>query len=349
MIPHEIYMQRCFQLARKGLGSTKGNPLVGSVIVHNNRIIGEGWHKEYGKNHAEVNAVFSVKETDKHLLSQSTIYVNLEPCNHHGKTPPCVDLILQNKIPRVVICNIDPFSLVKGKGIQRLRKGGVEVTTGVLDNEGRKLNRRFFTFIEKKRPYVILKYAQSKDHFFAKNSNEQTWLTNAQCKRLVHKWRSEESSILVGTQTAFTDNPKLTNRYFDETKQPMRILIDEDLMIPKSNALFQEKHPTIIFTKHQTKLEGNKHFIQLDFQKNVVQQILNTLHQYQLSSVIIEGGKKTIDSFLRANLWDEARVLTGNVTLTNGLPSPTLHGQKINEFHLENDIVSIYKNPSCSI
>lgn len=344
MILHEIYMQRCFQLAQKGLGSTKGNPLVGSVIVHQDRIIGEGWHKEYGKNHAEVNAVFSVKDEDKNKIKQSTIYVNLEPCNHHGKTPPCVDLILQNKIPRVVIANIDPFSLVKGKGIQRLKKAGVDVITGVLKQEGRTLNKRFFTFIEKKRPYIILKYAQSKDGFFAKSNEEQTWLTNSQCKRLVHKWRSEESAILVGTQTALVDNPQLTNRYFDETKQPMRIIIDENLVIPKSNALLQENYPTIIFTKHPTRLEGNNHFIQLDFQKNVIQQILETLHQYQLPSVIIEGGKQTIDSFIKENLWDEARVLTGHCFLNTGIPSPMLHGQKINEFQLNQDIVSIYKN-----
>ena len=235
--PPKHYMQRCIELAAQGIGYAAPNPLVGSIIVHEDRIIGEGWHRIYGADHGEVDAIKSVNAEDKHLLKEATMYVNLEPCNHFGLTPPCSDRILKEQIPKVVIACVDPFPLVAGSGIEKLKKAGVEVTVGVLEEEAWFLNRRFFTFHNQKRPYIILKWAQTQDGYFAPHGNEQKWISNSLSKRLAHRWRAEEQAILVGRMTAAIDNPRLTVRLW-EGNHPTRMVIDKDLILPTHLNMF---------------------------------------------------------------------------------------------------------------
>ncbi|HRS53852.1 MAG TPA: bifunctional diaminohydroxyphosphoribosylaminopyrimidine deaminase/5-amino-6-(5-phosphoribosylamino)uracil reductase RibD, partial [Bacteroidales bacterium] len=249
-----LYIRRCFDLARLGMGKVAPNPMVGCVIVNGNKIIGEGYHQEYGGYHAEVNAINSV--IDKDLLKTAVLYVNLEPCAHYGKTPPCTDLIISSQIPKVVISNVDPFEKVAGKGINKLRAAGISVIVGVLKQDGKELNKRFFTFCEQKRPYIILKWAQSLDGFIDKerNSNEKlkgpTWITGDFFKKVVHKWRAEEQAIMVGTNTAINDNPKLTVREVPG-KNPLRIVIDRVLKLPHNLNLFDSSTPTLVLTEQK--------------------------------------------------------------------------------------------------
>ena len=322
------------------------NPLVGSVIVTNGNIIGEGWHKAYGGAHAEVNALGSVTAENKHLLKQATMYVNLEPCNHHGKTPPCVDLILSMNIPRVVICNVDPNPLVAGKGIQRLRKNGVEIITGILEEEGLFVNRRFFTFQKKNRPYIILKWAQTSDSFLAKNDQKQHWITTELSRRLVHKWRSKEDAILVGTTTAKIDNPSLTNRFFEQEKQPVRIVFDRQLSIPKTHALFDHQMKTIVITEQQKKDKNDLQYCQLEFDKNLIINMLQELTNQNIQSLIVEGGNITLQHFINQNLWDEARILTGKTQFIHGIKAPELHTKKDGEYSFAKDTISYFYNHS---
>ena len=259
----EFFMQRCIELASKAMGCASPNPMVGSVIVYNNKIIGEGYHEKYGSHHAEVNAINSVK--DKSLLSKSTLYVNLEPCAHFGKTPPCSDLIIQNKIPEVVIGCVDTFSEVSGKGIERMRSVGIDVKVGVLENESRELNKRFFTFHEKKRPYIILKWAESKDGFIApKNQTKPFWMTSSESKKLAHKWRAEEDAILIGRITAEKDNPSLTVREV-EGSNPIRIVIDKDLKLSADFNLFNNDAKTIIFNQLKSEENNSNNYIKINF------------------------------------------------------------------------------------
>ena len=310
-------MQVCIDLALKGFPLAMPNPLVGCVIVHKHKIIGQGYHKQYGSHHAEVNAIGNVENKD--LLKESTLYVSLEPCAHHGKTPPCADLIIKHKIPKVVIGSLDTFSEVNGKGIERLRSTGVEVITSVLEDECREINRRFFTFHEKKRPYIILKWAQTSDGFIAPlDQREPLWISSSESKTLVHQWRSQEQSILVGRKTAFLDNPQLTTREF-EGKNPIRIVLDKNLNLPKSLAIFNDEAPTLIVNDS---LSSECH-IQVDFE-NLLPSLLDKLYESNIQSVIVEGGSQTLNTFINSNSWDEARIFTSKKTLEEGIQSPVI-------------------------
>jgi diaminohydroxyphosphoribosylaminopyrimidine deaminase/5-amino-6-(5-phosphoribosylamino)uracil reductase len=329
----EDYMLRCIELAHLGFGVTAPNPMVGSVIVHNETIIGEGFHQKFGGPHAEVNAINSV--TDKGLLSESTLYVNLEPCSHFGKTPPCSDLIIKHRIPRVVVCNIDPNLQVKGKGIEKLRKAGIEVITGILETEGEKLNKRFFTYHRKSRPYIILKWAQTEDRFIdverhPSQPQQPTWISDDDALMLAHKWRSEEQAIMVGTNTAFIDNPKLNVRHWTG-KNPVRVVIDRTLRLPHSLHLFDGSVRTLIFTQQEIEDQDktNLQLITVPFDEYLPEHILGELYRQQIQSLIIEGGTRLITSFLSANLWDEARVYTGNKYFGSGLPAPLMEKEPV--------------------
>lgn len=326
MNEQDRYINRCLELAQLGLGLVAPNPMVGCVIMYADKIIGEGYHFKYGEAHAEVNAIQSVK--DKSLLKNASLYVNLEPCAHHGKTPPCVDLIIAHQIPEIVIGCIDTFAKVAGKGLEKLKQAGCKVTVGVLEKEARFLNRRFFTFHEKKRPYILLKWAQTLDGFIDGLRAETdplrpNWITSQAAQIAVHKWRSEESAILVGTRTALNDNPQLTVRLWDG-KNPIRVLIDRTLRIPRHYKLFDQSVQTLVFTEKNKLTEDNVEYIQIDFSSYVVQQVLNELYKRNIQSVIIEGGAATLDTFIENNLWDEARVFIGNKTFGKGLRAPIL-------------------------
>lgn len=330
---HEKYIRRCIELAKNGLGTTYPNPLVGSVIVHNGKIIGEGWHKKSGEPHAEVNAVNSVK--DKSLLKESTIYVSLEPCSHFGKTPPCADMIIKNQIPTVVIGTIDPFAKVCGAGIQKLKEAGINVTVGVLEEECKELNKRFFTFHNKKRPYIILKWAQTSDGFIAplsKEENKPVWITNKYSRQLVHKWRSEEQAILVGTQTVIDDNPKLDVRDWSGTN-PVRIVLDKSVRISKENLIFDSSALTILLSEEN-----------LDFSKSIVKQIVDILFEEKIQSLIVEGGSKTLQSFIDENLWDEARVFRGGSCFNAGIKAPVINGKLLTKHKIVDDELINYSN-----
>lgn len=341
---HEKYINRCIGLAKNGLGTTYPNPMVGSVIVYNNEIIGEGWHRKAGEPHAEVNAINSVK--DKSLLPKSTIYVSLEPCSHFGKTPPCCDLIIKHKIPNVVVGTIDPNSKVSGTGIKRLQENGVNVIVGVLENECNELNKRFFTFYNKKRPYIILKWAESQDGFIApqsKNKKEPVWISNEFSRQLVHKWRSEEQAILVGTNTVLEDNPKLDVRDW-HGNNPIRIVLDRIGSIDKNHHVKDNQIKTIVITE-QENLTSSENCIYENaiFDIKLTKHIAHILYKYGIQSILIEGGRHTLQTFIDDNLWDEAKVFIGNICLENGVYAPVLN----NNFQIKNikgDQLKLYFN-----
>lgn len=338
-------MRRCLELAKNGLGTTYPNPMVGSVIVCDGKIIGEGWHKKSGEPHAEVNAVNSVK--DKSLLKRATIYVSLEPCSHFGKTPPCCDLIIENKIPNVVVGTVDSNIKVAGNGIKKLIEAGAKVTVGILETECKELNKRFFTFHEKKRPYVILKWAESNNGFIApltKLEQKPVWITNKFSRQLVHKWRSEEQAILVGTNTVIDDNPKLDVRDWTGNN-PIRIILDQNNRIPKDSYIFNNQVKTIIFSNSSTRIsQENSIFEVIDFKKNLANQILNVLYKHHIQSVMIEGGLQTLQTFIDENLWDETRVFIGNNNFETGIKAPLLALKNIEKHIIENDILLISRN-----
>ena len=334
-------MKRCLTLGQKGIGLVSPNPMVGCVIVYEGEIIGEGFHQKYGEAHAEVNAINSV--TDKSLLNKSTLYVNLEPCAHFGKTPPCSNLIIEHKIPKVVIGCIDSFSEVAGKGIEKMKNKGIEVVVGMLEKESRMLNKRFFTFHEKNRPYVILKWAESKDGFIAPNNQKEPfWMTSSESKKLVHKWRAEEDAILVGRITAEKDNPSLTVREV-KGKNPSRIVIDKDLKLSSDLNLFDSNAKTLIFNAIKSEEINSNVFIKTDF-NNLVLNILENLYKQNIQSVIIEGGATTLQSFIDARLWDEAKIFTTNKELNDGIKSPNIEGEIALETVIEGDKLEIIKN-----
>lgn len=325
----ETFMQRCLDLALLGIGDVAPNPMVGCVIVHNGLVIGEGYHMKFGGPHAEVNAIRSMKNPE--LLTESTLYVSLEPCAHFGKTPPCSDLIIEKRIPRVVIGTVDPFAEVAGKGIERMQKAGIEVEVGILEKKCRTLNRRFFTFHEKKRPYIILKWAQTLDGFIDTDRTETqhpTWITNALAKRLVHKQRSEESAILIGTNTAEYDNPALTVREWSGS-QPIRMTIDRTGRLNSGLTIFDQKVLTWVFTGVEKPDTENLIFIKLDFERNILPQMMDELYRREILSVIVEGGNELLNSFLELNLWDEAFVYTGNQFFGKGVAAPNISGKVI--------------------
>lgn len=325
------YLRRCFQLARLGAGSVSPNPMVGAVLVHQHRIIGEGWHQRYGAAHAEVNAVASVAAADRALIAKSTLYCSLEPCFHHGKTPPCVDLILEQKIPRVVVSNTDPNPLVAGQGLEKLRAAGVAVETGLLEKEGWELNRAFFTWISQKRPYIILKWAQSADGFLAR-TGEQTAISGPLAQRLVHRWRSEVDAILVGTTTALVDNPRLDNRlYFG--KSPLRIALDFNGKIPDTAHLLDDTRPTWIIGPERAGGWKNTRFVPIqpftepaNQMKTWLPPLLETLRADNRAILLVEGGAVVLQQFLDSGYWDEIRILESAQRLGNGLAAPKLLG-----------------------
>ncbi len=344
MSTSQMFMQRCLDLALLGMGEVAPNPMVGCVIVYDGKIIGEGYHQKFGGPHAEVNAINSVKNPE--LLSQSTLYVSLEPCAHHGKTPPCSGLIVEKRIPRVVIGTIDPFAEVAGKGIEHMRKSGIEVELGLLEAECREINRRFFTFHEKKRPYIILKWAQTLDGFIDTDRTETqhpTWITNALSKRLVHKQRSEESAILIGTNTAEFDNPALTVREWTGS-QPVRMVIDRTGRLDPNLHIFDGKAPTWVFTEMAKPDSENLKFITLDFSRNILPQMMEELFRLDILSVIVEGGSELLNSFLALNLWDRAFVYTGNQFFGKGVEAPHISGQILDFKKLDDCKLHIIKN-----
>lgn len=344
---HEKYIKRCIELAKNGFGTTYPNPMVGSVIVYNDKIIGEGWHKKAGEPHAEVNAVRSVK--DKSLLKKATIYVSLEPCSHFGKTPPCCDLIIANEIPNVVVGTVDPNEKVAGNGIKKLIATGANVTVGVLEKECYELNKRFFTFHNKKRPYIILKWAESLDGFLApeKNADQERkpfWITNTYSRQLVHKWRSEEQAILVGTQTVIDDNPKLNVRDWSGNN-PVRVVLDQNNRISRESFIFDDSVKTIVFTKSEISFSAeNTTFEVIDFKQNIIPQILAVLHQNQIQSIIIEGGLKTLQSFIDQDIWDEARVFIGKTTFNKGTKAPFIQKKTTTKSCIQNDELIYVRN-----
>lgn len=338
-------MKRCLQLAKHGAGEVAPNPMVGAVLVYENRVIGEGYHQQYGGPHAEVNCFNSVLPSEKDLISKATMYVSLEPCAHFGKTPPCADLIIKHQVKMVIIGSKDPFQLVAGKGIQKLTDAGVEVTTGILNHDCLQLNRRFFTFHQKQRPYIILKWAQSNDKKISASTKERTIISNEFSNRLQHKWRSREAAIMVGTNTALLDNPMLSTRLWPG-KNPLRIVIDMDLKLPVSLHLFDGSTKTIVFNRLKHSQANNLLYYKIDSTKNIVSQIMNALYSLQVLSLIVEGGQALLQSFIEEDLWDEARVIT-NTTLNigQGLSSPILLNSTLfYETQLANDRISFYKN-----
>ena len=306
---HEPYMQRCLQLAALGAGTVAPNPMVGAVLVYRGKIIGEGYHQQYGHEHAEVNCINSVLETNRHLVKESTLYVSLEPCNHVGKTGPCTNLVIAHNIPRVVIACKDPFEKVNGNGIEKLRENGIEVITGIMEKEALFLNRRFITFHQHKRPYIILKWAQSYDHKIAGTTRRPVKISHEITDRIVHKWRSEEDAIMVGKGTAEADNPSLTTRLW-KGKNPVRIVIDKNLELPADFNLMDDKAQTIIINSIKETVEGNRTYCKVYERDNLADDIVRILYRHNISSVIVEGGARLLHSFLQAGLWDEARVIT---------------------------------------
>lgn len=341
----ELYMQRCLDLAKLGIGKVSPNPMVGCVIVHENKIIGEGYHQKFGEAHAEVNAVNNVfaeyGDEAAALLTNATVYVSLEPCAHFGKTPPCADLLVKHEVKKVIIGNTDPFASVNGKGIEKLLNEGIEVVSGVLEKECSYLNRRFFTRIKEQRPYIILKWAQTADGYFAPLNASQKWITGNIAKQLSYKWRSEEDAILVGKNTALIDNPQLTSRIVGG-KNPIRIVIDKNLDIPINNHIFDNQAKTIIFNEVKTDVVENIHFVQMeDMHFYLAQKIAFQLFLMDIQSVIIEGGTKILNQFISANLWDEARIFTSTTKWAEGLNAPSIKGEVIENLTLGDDELTI--------
>ncbi len=337
-------MSRCLQLAELGMGVVAPNPMVGAVLVFEDKIIAEGFHQKYGEGHAEVNCLNNVSERDKHLIEKSTLYVSLEPCSHYGKTPPCADLIIRNKIKKVVIGCKDVYKEVAGKGIAKLENAGVEIVSKVLEKECIELNKRFFTFHQKFRPYIILKWAQSFNGKIAAHDGKRILISNEYSNRLVHKWRGEEASILIGTTTALKDNPSLTTRLW-QGKNPVRVVIDKNSRLPTSLNVFRGNVKTIIFSLVKNAASENLFYIKLE-NENFLEQLLHSLFEMNIQSLLVEGGAKTLQSFIDVGLWDEARVITNEkMVIEKGISSP-----EIKDFILEkqetyfDDSISFYKN-----
>jgi diaminohydroxyphosphoribosylaminopyrimidine deaminase/5-amino-6-(5-phosphoribosylamino)uracil reductase len=341
---NKLFMRHCIRLAEKGRGNVAPNPMVGAVIVYNNKIIGEGYHRKYGEAHAEVNAINSV--SDKSLLQKSTIYVSLEPCAHFGKTPPCADLIVSYKIPRVVIGMQDPFAKVNGLGIKKLESAGCNVTVGVLEKECENLNKEFITFHTKKRPYIILKWAQTIDGFIDKtrtgnDKQKPNWITDEICRSLVHKWRTEIQAIMVGTNTAAIDNPKLNVRLW-EGNSPLRIVIDKNLKLSENLFLFDKTVPTIVLNEVKNSNYNNIEYKKINFSNNFLNNLMDILYKKGINSLFVEGGLQLLNSFIENNLWDEARIFTGNIEFKEGVVAPDIKGKKTSINNIGNSILSVY-------
>lgn len=344
---HDIFMQRCIELALCGASSVSPNPMVGAVVVVDGQIIGEGYHHEYGEAHAEVNAIDAVINAypdAEEKLKKATIYINLEPCAHFGKTPPCSDLIIRYGIPQVVIGCRDPFKQVDGKGIDKLKNAGLKVIESVLEKECLFLNRRFFTRVQKQRPYIILKWAQTRDRYFAPADGSKRWISSPESKKMVHKWRSEEDAVLVGKNTALIDNPQLNVRLW-EGINPVRIVIDRNLQLPETLNLFNQSQPTIVFNSIKTEVIGRVKYLELEnFDNYLPQLICYQLYLMDIQSVLVEGGVETLKLFINSGLWDEARVFTAESTWENGMPAPTLPGKSVASQAVGTDLLQIWFN-----
>nr|WP_262921910.1 bifunctional diaminohydroxyphosphoribosylaminopyrimidine deaminase/5-amino-6-(5-phosphoribosylamino)uracil reductase RibD [Arenibacter sp. A80] len=345
---HEKYISRCIQLAKNGLGTTFPNPMVGSVIVHGAKIIGEGHTSPYGGSHAEVNAINSVK--DKQLLKKATLYVTLEPCSHYGKTPPCADLIIEHQIPNVVIGLLDPHEKVAGKGIEKLKAAGCNVTLGILEAACMEHHKRFLTAHTKKRPYIILKWAETADGFIAPDQlkrlkhPEPYWISNTYSQQLVHKWRSQEQAILVGTNTVLADNPKLNVRHW-KGQDPIRIVLDRELKIGPQHHVMDGSAKTIVITAQiPEKTHHGIIYEVIDFEANLAAQICAILYKHHIISVIIEGGARILQNFIDSHLWDEARIFKGKNRFGEGLESPKIHGYLQSETQIASDILTLLKH-----
>ena len=344
----EKYLSRCIEIARHGLGNTAPNPMVGAVITHGDRIIGEGYTSPYGGPHAEVNAIRAVKQPE--LLREATLYVTLEPCCHHGKTPPCTDLILQSGIPRVVVGLQDPHDKVAGQGIAQLRAAGCEVEVGILETACRQHHRRFLTFHGKKRPYIILKWAQSPDGFLApgparRKPDQPFWISGRRSRQMAHKWRTEEAAILVGTETALSDNPRLTSRHW-QGADPLRILIDRTLRVPAHSHLLSGEANTLVVCEPGREKPSRQgvDFLPLDFGPGFEGRLCAALHQRHILSLLVEGGARTLTAFLDSGLWDEARVFEGRQALGGGIPAPRLTGTLLEQRQVDEDILRIWQH-----
>lgn len=335
----EVFMRRALELALMGQGNVSPNPMVGSVVVHDGRIIGEGWHNRYGEMHAEVNALNSVKEQD--LLKESTVYVSLEPCSHTGKTPPCTDLLIRHGVKKVVVANLDSNPLVSGSGIKKLRASGIEVVTGILDQEGRELNKRFFTYMEKQRPYIVLKWAETSDGFIAKENHDSKWISNEYSRQLTHKWRAEEDSILVGAKTAVHDNPQLNVRDWSG-RNPVRIVIDRFLKLSNTLHLFDKKQRTIVYNVLKHEEHTNLSLIRID-EEDFLSNLLQDLYKQNIQSVLVEGGAMTLNGFIEGGLWDEARVFQSPRLFEKGIPAPALRGKVVSQHAVFSDTLKILK------
>ena len=336
-----LYMQRSLELAQLGKGAVSPNPMVGCIVVCNEKILGEGYHKKYGEAHAEVHAVHAVSNSE--LIPKSTLYVTLEPCVHYGNTPPCTDFLIEKGLKKVVVACRDPFDRVNGKGIEKLRTAGIEVEVGVLEKRAMDLNKRFFTYHQKKRPYVILKWAQTADGFLAKQGDYSTRISNAASEQLTHKWRSEEDAILVGKNTAIQDNPVLTTREW-AGKNPIRILLDRNLGVKKTSHLFNSDARTLIFNTLEERTQGTIEWIKTAMNRPVC--ILAELHKRRVQSVIVEGGTQILNSFITENCWDEARIFTSKILFEKGIAAPKPEGALIREELIMEDRLTIYQNPN---
>jgi len=348
MANHEIYMQRCIELARLGSGKVSPNPMVGAVVVYHDKIIGEGYHQQYGKAHAEVNAINDVLERfgsdAADILKQGAIYVSLEPCAHYGKTPPCADLIIKHQIPEVFVGCRDPFNQVNGKGIEKLQQAGIKVSLGISEQQCLDLNKRFFTRIQKQRPYIILKWAQTTNGYFGPSEGSQYWITGMEAKKLVHQWRTEEDAILVGKNTALADNPQLNARYWPG-KSPKRVVIDRNLELPNHLHVFDKSVETLVFNAIKTDIDDKLKYIALeDFDRFVPQYIMFQLYLQDIQSVIIEGGAHTLNSFIEAGLWDEARIFAGQSLLPEGIKAPVCYGRPFQPTMVGEDTLQIIYN-----
>jgi diaminohydroxyphosphoribosylaminopyrimidine deaminase/5-amino-6-(5-phosphoribosylamino)uracil reductase len=346
MAQHEYYLRRCIELARLGMGKVSPNPLVGSVIVYDGKIISEGYHMAFGEAHAEVNTIKEVFENyadAKEILKKSTIYVNLEPCSHFGKTPPCADLIIAHKIPKVVIGCRDPFHEINGKGIEKLRNAGIEVIENILQDESFNLNIRFFTRISKQRPYIILKWAETSNGYFAPLNGSQKWISSSESKQLVHRWRAEEDAVLVGKNTVLADNPKLNVREY-LGKDPIRVIIDRRLELTSDLNIFDQSQETIIFNELKTYIDGKIKYLEIENFDYLAQLISYQLYIMDVQSMIVEGGKETLDLFINAGMWDEARVFVSPDNWENGILAPKLTKTVIENQVIGSDSLKIYKN-----
>ena len=339
----EKYMTRCLELAALGLGKVSPNPMVGAVLVYQDKIIGEGYHEQFGSVHAEVNCLQSVKEEDKAFIPLSTLYVSLEPCCHHGKTPPCTDLIQSHAIKKIVVATEDPFEKVSGGGIEKLRHAGIEVTVGVLKEEAQQLNTIFFHFHRKKRPFIILKWAQTANGMIAQADYSRLFISGELTNKLVHRWRSETDAIMVGTKTALFDNPSLTTRHWPG-KNPLRVVLDLDLKLKAESNLLDDSTPTIVVNNSKDLQTGQTIFVRIDTKKNLLQQLNNIFFEKGITSLLVEGGTKLLQTFIDENMWDEMRIITNpNLNVEKGIAAPQpVPLAYSSQFEMGQDVVSIY-------